>query len=63
MVRKSNSLGRTVRSLRESGKISDNGVLSVENRPLNEDEKAVIAKRAEEQAARLARIAERAKKD
>lgn len=56
-MRKPSHLGKTLRNRGTSP------IVHIENRPLNEDEKEVLAKRAEEQAARLARIAERAKKD
>jgi hypothetical protein len=60
-MRKPNHLGRTVRQLREAGKIDESPIVRIENRELNDEEKATIAKRQEEQAARLARIAARAK--
>lgn len=56
-MRKPNHLGRTLRK-----QIAENGaVVSMETRELTEDEKAAIQRRKDEQAARLARIAARAR--
>jgi len=62
MAYKPRSLGRTVRQLRESGQISDSPIVRIENRELNDEEKARLASKADEQKARLARIAARAQK-
>lgn len=61
-MRKPSHLGRTLRQAREAGRIQDDSpIVRLESRDLNDDEKAQIAKRKEEQAARLARIAARAR--
>jgi G:T/U-mismatch repair DNA glycosylase len=53
-MRKPRHLGRTLSNMGASP------VVKVENRELNDEERAAIAKRKEEQKARLARIAARA---
>ncbi len=54
-MRKPRHLGRTLSNMGASA------VVKVENRELNDEEKAVIAQRKQEQADRLARIAARAR--
>lgn len=60
MARKPSHLGRTLRKSREAGKLSDSPIVGFESRDLNDEELAAIAKRKQEQADRLARIAARA---
>ena len=55
MARKPSHLGRTLRNA------GHGPVVSVESRELNDDEKAAIQAKKDEQAARLARIAARAR--
>ena len=55
-MRKPNHLGRTLRNAGLGGT-----VVKIENRELNDEEKEQLAKRKEEQAARLARIAARSR--
>lgn len=55
-MRKPSHLGRTLRNAGLGGT-----VVKIENRELNDEEKEQLAKRKEEQAARLARIAARSR--
>lgn len=55
-MRKPNHLGRTLRK-----QIADNPIVRLENRELNDDEKARIEASKKAQAARLARIAARSR--